>query len=141
MELRRALLLFAIVLGVAAVVASLSTPGDRRETEQSAPTAPTTRPATSAGRPVKVVFDAAAAPAVRRVSAGRAATVVVRSTEPGTIDLEGLGLTAAVEPASPALFEVLANRPARHDVRLTAAGERDSRVVGVLAIRRSRQVR
>ena len=141
MQLRRALLLFAIVLGLAAVVASLSSPGDRRDARKSTPVAPTPRPGSAPAGPLKVRFDAGAAPAIHRVPAGQAATVVVESSLPGTIDLEGLGLTAPVAPFAPASFEVLATRPARHEVRLTAAGEERSRSVGVLVVRRTRQLR
>jgi len=141
MELRRALLLFAIVLGLAAVVASLSSSGDRRDDREPTPAAPTARPEPAAGRRLRVQFDAGAAPATRRVPAGRAATVVVESSRAGTIELQGLGLTAPVEPLTPASFEVLATRPARHEVRLTAADEEESREVGVLVIGRSRSVR
>ena len=83
MELRRALLLFAIVLGLAAVVASLSSPGDRADTRKSTPVAPTPRPGSATAGPLKVRFDAGAAPATHRVPAGRAATVVVESSRPG----------------------------------------------------------
>ena len=141
MDLRRALLLFAIVLGVAAVVASLSSTGDRSDSRQSAPPAPAARPDSKASGPVKVTFDASAAPATRRVPAGRATTVVVESSMPGTVDLEGLGLITEVAPSSPASFEVLPTRPARHEVRLTAAGEERSRAVGVLVVRRQGQVK
>ena len=141
MELRRALLLFAIVLGVAAVVASLSSPGDRRDAPESTPAAPTARPDPTAAGRLRVEFDAGAAPATRRVPAGRAATVVVESSRPGTIELQGLGLIAPVEPLTPASFEVLATRPARHEVRLTAADGERSREVGVLVIGRSGSIR
>ncbi len=134
MELRRALLLFAIVLGVAAVVAALASPSSRRS-DGGATTAPARTPAAPAAarRPTRVRIGARGAPVRRTLEVGRAATVVVSVDEPGQVEIRSLGLTDAAEPHDPAVFETLPMRERRHEVLFTPAGGVRARVVGVLA--------
>lgn len=139
MEMRRALLLFAIVLGVAAVVASLSS-SSRDNADSSRLPAP---PATAVDRgpsPVSaptVRFDADRAPADRTLRVGRAGTVTVSSEQPGEVRIDSLGLSAAVEPSSPARFDIYETDPGSHRLRLDAAGGVHDRSLGVLTIRRA----
>ena len=96
MHLRRALLLFAIVLGLAAVAASVSRPGRSSDTEQPFRTPPATtddQPTVTAAAgpkpglaPVERTF-LASEPGPQRIHAGQAATILVdvsraRSTSP-----------------------------------------------------------
>jgi hypothetical protein len=138
-HVRRALLLFALVLGVAALAAAVSQPRqgarEAQPREPGAPTATPARPSDQAGfAPTSIEFPAGAGRPTRRLEAGRSATVTVQVTEPGEVTLEGLGLVAAAEPLTPARFEVLESRPARHRVRFTPAGTDEATTVGTLAI-------
>ncbi len=138
-HMRRALLLFAIVLGLAAVAASLSRSGGdddppapaQRGTETQTETAspgsaePDSEgePQRPAGAPVALSFDAAKTQR-RRLDAGRPASVEVSVTEPGQVTIPALGLTASAEPVTPARFDVLVQDAARLPILFTpAAGE------------------
>jgi hypothetical protein len=134
-HLRRALLLFAIVLGTAALAASLSRPAeDRREPERATeratepardPGPPTASPAPTAGPPEPLSFDAARDQS-RRLRAGTAATVEVAVAEPGNVEIPDLGLSASADPLTPARFEVLPARPGDYEIVFTpASGEAD----------------
>jgi hypothetical protein len=139
MRLRRALLLFALVLGLAALATSVSRPRDerKRETPPAAkPRAPEASPSPAPGRPARLTFSAKGRrPESRRLVAGRAAIVTVKVSEPGQVELEGLGVSAPAEPLTPARFDVLTDEPARHAVRFTPAGAGgESRLVGFLRV-------
>ena len=136
MELRRALLLFAIVLGVAAIVTSASRPeraqrDDGRGLPDASEPAPTPRPAGDG--PASISFSAAE-PKARRLRAGRRATVTVKVPTPGEVELEGLGLNAFADPLTPARFDVLERRPGRYEVRFTPVQGGEPRTAGVLRI-------
>ena len=139
MELRRALLLFAIVLGLAAVVTSISRP-ERAKRDVSNGSPRTSEPSASPGprgdRPAAIRFSAAE-PKARRLEAGRPATVSVRVPTPGQVELEGLGLSAAADRLTPARFEVLETRPGRYEVRFTPANGGEARTAGALRIVRA----
>jgi hypothetical protein len=143
-HLRRALLLFALVLGLAAVAASVSRqespgrgaaePGSTTETAAE-PRAPTVSPApaTPAGQ-LTVSLDADDAP-VRRVPVDRPATVLVEVDEQGSVEIEGLGLSASADPLTPARFEVYATEPGRHEIVYTPAEGDEPRSAGTLVVR------
>ena len=134
-ELRRALLLFAIVLGLAAIATSVSRPPERRERAQapalSEPIA-SPRPGSTALR--EIVFAPAARPSSRPLEAGTAATVVVEVPEAGQVEIEGLGLTGFADPLTPARFDVLTTQERSHRVRFRAAGSGEAQTVGTLDI-------
>ena len=139
MELRRALLLFAIVLGLAAVVTSFSRPA-QRDDEDPADTS-TIRPGTAraeprppAAVPKRLAFSTTGKPATENLAADRPGTVIVKTRRPGEVELPGLGLAAAAEALAPARFEVLESRPGRYNVRFTPAGTEETRTVGTLRI-------
>jgi hypothetical protein len=123
-HLRRALLLFAIVLGTAALVASLSRPvGERNEPETPAePGPPTVTPKPSSRPERPVTFDASKED-TRRVRAGRAATLEVAVPEPGSVEIPDMGLSAPAAPLTPARFEVLPAEPGNYEIVFTAAGD------------------
>src|ERR687897_401113 len=122
-HLRRALLLFAIVLGTAALVASLSRPvEDRRERERPADPGPPTATPTPSSRPERPVSFEAAKDESRRLRAGEAATLEVTVTEPGNVQIPELGLSAPAAPLTPARFEVLPAEPGDYEIEFTAAG-------------------
>ena len=135
MELRRALLLFAIVLGVAAIVTLVSAPERaQRDDGSGLPDAdPPGGPEPLPGPAAPISFSAAE-PKVRRLEAGRPATVAVKVPAPGQVELQGLGLSAPAEPLTPARFEVLERRPGSYDVRFTPAEGGEPRGAGTLRI-------
>jgi hypothetical protein len=140
-HLRRALLLFAIVLGMAALAASLSRPADDGgEPEQPAAQAPPDRgPPTAAPTPATgprepVSFDASADES-RRLPAGSAATVEVTVTEPGSVEIPDLGLSTEADALTPARFEVFPSRPGDYEIVFTpAAGDDAGEPAGRLVV-------
>jgi hypothetical protein len=127
-HLRRALLLFAIVLGMAALAASLSRPIEQPRTDTS-PREPRVRgpaiatPAPAPERPTELSFDAARDETMR-LRAGAAATVQVSVAEAGQVEIPGMGLSAPADSFTPASFDVLEYRPGRYRLTFTpAAGE------------------
>lgn len=134
MDLRRALLLFAIVLGVAAVVAALAErPAQRAQRTTTAPPAAT--PARSARPPAPVRLDGRGAPQTRTLELGRATAVVVAVDEPGQVQVRGLGLVQPAEPGDPAIFETLPTKRGRYQVLFTPAGGVRARALGELVSR------
>jgi hypothetical protein len=132
---RRALLLFAIVLGMAALAASLSRPPEeqRATPEKREPRPPTAAPAPAGQAPAQVLFDAAEKE-TRRLAAGRAATLEVAVEEPGSVEIPDLGLSAAAEELTPARFEVLPARPGEYEIRFTPAAGSESQPAGRLVV-------
>lgn len=142
MHLRRALLLFAIVLGLAALAASISR-APRESTRKSPPpaglpraSAPQAAPGRGRLRTVTVRFDARRSARRRTIAVGESASVVVEVPQSGQVLLEGLGLSAPAEPLTPARFDVFADRPGEHDVVFWPVGTGERRRVGVLVVER-----
>lgn len=134
--MRRALLLFAIVLGLAAVAASLAPPPDagrEGERQRPSPRAEPSRPDAPAAE-AAVAFDAGARrPARRRVAVGEHVTVTVGVRAAGQVEIRDLGLLQFAAPGTPATFDVVATRPGRYEV--TFAGTNGAaRRVGVLEV-------
>jgi hypothetical protein len=144
-HLRRALLLFAIVLGMAALVASLSRPIEQRRDdttpreprEPREPGPPTATPAPAPNLPSTLSFDAAENESIR-LRAGAAATLEVSVEEPGSVDIPGLGLSAPAEPVTPARFEILATRPGHYELTFTPATGDSTEPAGRLVITSAR---
>ena len=135
-ELRRALLLFAIVLGVAAVVAALASPSeDSDRAATTPPTEPSTPPSSPARTPTRVSLDGRRAPVTRTLEIGRATTVVASVEEAGQVAIPDLGLTDAAEPNDPAVFETLPTRRARYRVLFLPSGGVRPRLLGELVSR------
>jgi hypothetical protein len=134
-HLRRALLLFAIVLGTAALVASLSRPvddgGERERTREPGP--PTATPGPGSGPREPLSFDAARDQS-ERVRAGQAATLEVTVSEPGNVEIPELGLSAPAAPLTPARFEVYPARPGHYEIEFTAAAGGSSEPAGRLVV-------
>ena len=147
MHLRRALLLFAIVLGLAAVAASVSRSGrdsttsepfrtvtpTTTEQQQTPDVAPAPGPEPGPAPVVRRFF--ASQPGAQKIEAGQAATVYVEVDEPGQVEIADLGLSAATEPLTPARFDVLTNETGRHPITfLPAADEAATVRVGTLVV-------
>ena len=135
MELRRALLLFAIVLGLAAIVASLSRGPERDEDPRPPATSDAVAsPAPGPAAPREITFEPASKPPTRRLEAGRAATVIVKVGEPGQVSIAGLGLSGSAEPLTPARFDVLTSDEDSYRILLRPAATGEQRTVGILEI-------
>jgi hypothetical protein len=138
-ELRRALLLFAIVLGLAAIVAALSNTRSGHSDTTAALPAP--RPATARPAPARqgtIRFDAGGPAATHFARVDESVTVDVKVDEAGTVELQGLGLSADAEPLTPARFDVLASQPGKHAVLLIPPNGVRARTVGHIVVRPQR---
>ena len=143
MHLRRALLLFAIVLGLAAVAASVSRPRDSdtpaTTSTQPEPTvepgnAPPASPPGEAGPGTVDVTFVADSPRARRIGVGQAATVVVEVPEAGQVSIEDLGMTDAADPTTPASFDVLTANAGRYSITFAPAGTSAPLDAGTLVV-------
>ena len=136
MHLRRALLLFAIVLGLAALAAAVAGPrgqdepatGPRRAERRS----PTAAPSPAPARTERLRFSVGSEPDRRRLRVGRPAVVTVAVRTPGQVELRDLGLTAAADSVTPARIDVLVDEPGSFAVRITPARGGRPKVVGIL---------
>jgi hypothetical protein len=142
-HLRRALLLFAIVLGLAAVAASLSrSDRGRSGTVPAGPSAPEdsgartdTTPAPDPGS-ARVQFVEGGPREVRTVRVGRAVTAIVVVKRPGQVELRGLDLTRNAEPGAPASFDVFQAQPGSFPVLLHPAAGGRAETLGTLRVTR-----
>ena len=138
MHLRRALLLFAIVLGVAALAASLSRPLDERRADRTAPEPRPQAPATAEPGPAVDVPEVVSFDAVknesRRMRAGDAATLSVSVPEAGTVAIADMGLSDAADPFTPAQFDVFPTKPGRYPLLFMPAGGSADEPAGTLVV-------
>jgi hypothetical protein len=131
-QLRRVLLLFALVLGLSALVAALAPPPedpDEKAREEPAPTLE------DAGAPPAVpasVSIAAGSTRTRRIRLGSSFSLEVKVPAPGDVVLDGLGLRQSADRLTPARFGLLAKPRGRHRVVFVPLDGR-RRVVGRLA--------
>jgi len=142
MELRRAILLFAIVLGLAAIATSLSRQprtGEDGRSDRGTTSRPTANPGPGEAPPARpdppIVFSAGEGKApTESLPTGRAAALRVETEEPGQVSVDGLGLLAYADPLAPARLDVLTTVPDRYEVTFkpTAGGQR--RTVGYLQV-------
>ena len=137
-QLRRALLLFALVLGLSALVASIvPPPEDPEERPDSAPAGEVPPGSAPGGPPAGTVRFTVAAAArggrieTRRAVAGSPLSVEVSVPRPGDVTLEGLGLRQSADPLTPARFDLLAPQRGRQAVAFVPVSGR-ARVVGRL---------
>jgi hypothetical protein len=137
---RRALLLFAIVLGLAALAASVSRP---RDESSDTPVPPSTErepptlepgPVDGAGSPATVTLDAASRERVR-VEPGEPVTLEVEVDEAGLVEIPAFGLSAPGQPLTPARFEILTRDAGRYVVRFTPAEGDGSEPAGRLVVK------
>jgi hypothetical protein len=132
-HLRRALLLFALVLGLTALAAAVS---PSRETNPPV-AAPSPTPASSV-LPHALAFDTRVSgrPEIRRARTGEHLMLTVVAPEGGLVTIPRLGRTSSVSASAAARFDVLAPDPGRYDVLLQQAGGPDEpRRVGTLVTR------
>jgi hypothetical protein len=135
-HLRRALLLFAIVLGLAAIAASVSRPPEESGERSERPPAPT--PSVSAGTApagstVELRFNAEREKS-QPLDSGQPATVFVEVDEPGLVEIPDLGLSSPAAPLTPARFDVLVSQPDTYRLVFTPAAGDTSKPAGVLVV-------
>ena len=136
MHLRRALLLFAIVLGLAAVAASVSRP---RDTDEPPPPAtegeqsPGVATGEGTGPPAELTF-LAVDPDTQRLAAGQAATISVEVEDAGQVKIADLGMSAVADPLTPARFDLLTREAGRHRITFTPTGDEAETRVGTLVV-------
>jgi hypothetical protein len=107
MHLRRAVLLFGLVVGLAAIVAAVA-PKPKSDTLLQAPTAPPPPPP-AASPTANVALSLVHERRVRRhVPPGAHLILSVEVAEPG--DVSFLGLVQAAEPGTPAVFDLVMPR-------------------------------
>ena len=122
----------ALVLGVVALVEALvPVPRERRATGER-PAAPPPR----TGPPPKTLEVRYPSPRTiprLRVATGAHVVVEVTTSAAGEASVAGLGLVQTAEPATPARFDVLANRPGTYGVAFDPAAG-GSATVGRLVV-------
>jgi hypothetical protein len=146
-HVRRALLLFAIVIGLAALAASLSRPRDEEPSPPPQATGTTTTPeadsvpeaspredTTSVAEDGDMIELTAAEDDTRRLEPGRSASIEVAVAEPGQVTIPGLGLTGAADPLTPARFDVLVNSEGRYPIEFTPAGSDEAEPAGTIVV-------
>ena len=131
MQLRRGLILFALVLAAISFGAALSAPDEEGEPATTTPQRTRTNTPTAVVTTLRHPVEAR--PPVRRVRPGAHVVLRVSAGTPGNVEVPGLGLLQPVDPGAPVVFDLLASRPGRYEVVLTTlSGERIR--LGTLAV-------
>jgi glucose/arabinose dehydrogenase len=130
---RRLLVILAVFMGLSVVAASIQPPPREREAASDAgrETAPSTpAPARADARAVTLSADG---PRKRvMVELGRALHLEVTASKPGSVQVGQDGPIAAVQPESPARFDLLPDQPGTLEVALLDP----RRVIGRITTRR-----
>jgi hypothetical protein len=117
MQLRRVLLLIAMVLLLTAGVVAITSPRRGTDTGTGVVVPPAPPGQTAAPRSVSLAFPPPKRLPLVRLVQGDHALVRVSATQPGEAAV--MGLTDTAEPGTPATFDVLAGAPARYPVTFT----------------------
>ena len=128
MHARRALLLFALVLGLTAIASAVSP--SRESALESGPTA--TSPVSP---PRAVTFEVGPRAVERTVRVGERVTVTVRSGDGGYVRIPRLGRSAYATPGAPARFSLLAPAAGRYDVMFEETADVEPTRIGTLVTR------
>lgn len=129
-------MLFTIVLGVAALAATINPrqagpPRDDPKTSE----ATGRRASPPVAETFRLRFDARSPPSTRTVSRGAHVVLRVIVPEPGQVTIDGLGQALPADRDTPALFDLLPSRAGRFEVALVGADDGRERTVGTLAVR------
>jgi hypothetical protein len=137
MHLRRALLLFALVLGLAALIASLAPPPPERRSGPERPPPSTGRPQAEprqkAGNAVRVDFEHAERAQTKPVEVPAHVIVTVEVPQAGQVELQGLAQIEDAEADTPATFDLFLDQPGRYRVVFTPVKGRSRRLGTLLA--------
>jgi hypothetical protein len=134
---RRLLVLFAVLLGLTALVTSLAPrptvtrPGLAQVTPTVTPTPAPTRPQTSSRRIVQTMSADPGQPRTKiHARVGDILALTVRGDVLDGVDIEAAGKVVPIEPGSPAHFELLLDR--RGELRVDLVDAR--RLIGVVEV-------
>jgi hypothetical protein len=136
-HVRRALILFALVLGLTALAASIAPAPDRGDPS------PRTQPPPASATPVEETTIGLEAPAPegkppsRRVGPGAPLVLVVKVRQPGEVLIPRLGRTTNAAPNTSVRFDLLGPDPGRYDILFTPTNGEPERV-GTLVSRSNR---
>jgi hypothetical protein len=135
-HLRRALLLFAIVLGLAALATSVSGPSREDDAERRSEPPQVSEASPGPGAPGHTELRLEGRRGKRRAALeeGQAATLVVPVTEPGQVELPELGLTSSGAPLTPASFELIGDERGSYAVTFRPADSDEPRTLGKLIV-------
>jgi hypothetical protein len=128
-HLRRAILLFALILGLTALAAAVS-PSREMGVPVTGPP-----PAVAPSKPLARTVTFPPRPVVRVARAGEHLVLSVASAQGGLMTIPRLGRTATVSPDTPALFNLLAPPAGRYDVLFAASPLDEPRLAGTLVTR------
>jgi hypothetical protein len=138
-HVRRALLLFAIVLGLAAIAASVSrSPDEEPERAEQPPAQPDTVPSAAPGNAPAAAIDltfSAEDDQRRGLAVGQPGTLFVEVDEPGLVEIPDLGLSAPAEELTPARFDVLVHDAGRFEIVFTPSADDLPQPAGTLVVR------
>jgi hypothetical protein len=136
-HLRRAILLFALVLGLTALAAAVSPSRDNSNTAVAP--APATPAGSTLPRNVTFAPRPSGVPRTKSVRTGQHILVTVPAREGGIVTIPLLGRTATVSPAAPAHFDLVAPPRGRYDLMFEPSGSSglsaEPRRVGTLITR------
>jgi hypothetical protein len=130
---RRLLVLVAVLMGLTALAASLAppprpAPGPVPQASASPTPTPTPTPGEvrTDGETITAGLsaDLGAAPRDVRVPRGDMLELTVTGNQVDTVSIPGLDVLEPLDPASPALVELLADTPGRYAIRLIEANRR-----------------
>ena len=114
-QIRRVLLLFALVLGLSALVATIAPPPETDD--EATDDATIAEPAPRAPRPAPPFeITVGERPVTHRVRVGSSFSLEVSVPKPGDVVLEGLGYRQSVDALTPARFTILAEPAGRYGV-------------------------
>jgi TolA-binding protein len=134
---RRFLLLVAVLMGLTALAASVAPrdPALRSGEEERRRASPTASPAAEPATPTTTIERTISADQERpqRVKATQGDIVELRIESSQVDSVEVLGQIEALDPNSPAVFDILADRPGEHPITLVDSGRR----IGTLDVRGS----
>jgi hypothetical protein len=119
-HLRRAILLFALVLGLTALAAAVSPTRDAPQPALGL--APATPAGATVARNITFALREGGTPKVKSVRTGQHVVLTVPAREGGLVTIPLLGRTATVSPSNPARFDLLAPPPGRYDVMFEPSG-------------------
>ena len=132
-HLRRALLLFALVLGLTAIAASVAPPPAQDDEISTQPAPPPSTTGDPGEQRIGFRFPLTRkAPPTRRVVAGQPIVVFVSANEPGQATIQLLGRVASVTPEDPGRFDLLLPEDASYEVRFTPVDGGEPRRLGKL---------
>lgn len=133
MHLRRAVLLFAIVLGLTAVAASLAPPQRQAAAPQPAPVLAAPSTAATSPRTVRLTAQPGRRLPVLAVRTGEHVLVIVDSSSAGQVSLPGLGRISDIEPGTPAGFDLFVPQSGRYAVQFIPPLGEPSRIATLVA--------